>query len=73
MVQVLDPSRIELLDEDMVRVLKGKSPEERIAIVLDANRTMRLMLQAHLRESHPDWTENQIAVGISRRLLGGTG
>ena len=73
MVQILDPSRIELLDEDMVRVLKGKSPEERIAIVLDANRTMRLMLQAHLRESHPDWTENQIAVGISRRLLGGTG
>ena len=73
MVQVLDPSRIELLDEDMVRVLKGKSPEERIAIVLDANRTMRLMLQAHLRESHPDWTDNQIAAGIARRLLGGTG
>ena len=63
-------SRIEVLDDDMVRVLQSKTPEERIAMVFDANRTMRLMLEAHFRETHPDWDQSQIAAAIARRLLG---
>ena len=63
-------SRIEVLDDDMVRVLQSKTPEERIAMVFDANRTMRLMLESHFRECHPEWDGSQIAAAVARRLLG---
>jgi len=64
-----DVNRIEVLDDEMVRVLRSKTPVERIAMVLDANRTMRLMLESHFRERHPDWDQSQIADAIARRLL----
>ncbi len=63
-------SRIEVLDDDMVRVLQSKTPEERIAMVFDANRTMRSMLAAHFRERHPEWDQTQITAAVARRLLG---
>jgi hypothetical protein len=69
----LDPSRIEVLGDDMVEVLRKKTPVERVAMVLDANRTMRLMLEAHFRERHPEWSDNQIAAAIAGRLLGDAG
>jgi len=68
-----NPSRIEVLDDDMVRVLQSKTPQERIAMVFDANRTMRLMLEAHFRERHPEWDQSQIAAAIAQRLLRGSG
>ena len=59
--------------DDMVEVLRKKTSVERVAMVLDANRTMRLMLQAHFRERHPDWDDDQIAAAVARRLLGDAG
>jgi hypothetical protein len=58
---------IELLDEAMVEVLRGKTSAERVAMVFDAEHTMRLMLEAHLRWRHPDWDADQIAREIARR------
>ena len=69
----LDPNRIEVLDDDMVEVLRKKTPIERVAMVLDANRTMRLMLEAYFRERHPEWDDDQIDAAVARRLLGDTG
>ena len=63
-------SRIEVLDDDMVRVLRSQTPEERIAMVFDANRTMRLLLASHFHEQHPEWDQSQIAAAVARRLLG---
>jgi hypothetical protein len=58
---------IELLDEAMVEVLRRKTPTERVAMVFDAERTMLLMLEAHLRWRHPDWNAEQVASEIARR------
>jgi len=69
----LDPSRIEVLDDEMVEVLRKKTPVERVAMVLDANRTMRQMLEAHFRERHPEWGDDEIAAAVARRLLGDAG
>jgi hypothetical protein len=69
MNEPLDPSRIEVLDDDMVAVLRKKTPVERVAMVLDANRTMRLLLEAYFRDLHPEWTDNQVAAAIAGRLL----
>jgi hypothetical protein len=58
---------IELLDEAMVEVLRRKTPAERVAMVFDAEQTMRLMLETHLQWRHPDWSAEQIAREIARR------
>jgi len=58
---------IELLDDAMVEVLRRKTPTERVAMVFDAERTMRLMLEAYLHWRHPDWDAHQVAQEIGRR------
>ena len=58
---------VELLDEAVVEVLRRKTPAERVAMVFDAERTMRLMLEAHLRWQHPDWDAESVAREIARR------
>ena len=63
------PPVVELLDEHMVAVLKRKTAAERVAMVFDAVRTMRLMLEAHLHWRHPDWDQTQIDAEIARRRL----
>ena len=49
---------IELLDDAMVEVLRGKTKAERVAMVFDAERTMRLMLETNLHWRHPTGTLN---------------
>lgn len=67
-----DPSRIEVLDEAMVEVLKGKTVTQRVEMVFAANRTMRMMIAAHLRADHPDWSDEQIQAEVAGRFNRGT-
>jgi hypothetical protein len=67
-----DPA-IELLDEAMVEVLRRKTPAERVAMILAANRTMRLRLEGHLRSRHPDWDDRTVIEEIARRMSRGAG
>ena len=67
-----DPRRIEILEPEMIEVLRNKSPTERVAMVFDANRTMRLRIEGHLLTQHPDWTGEQVTAEIARRMLIGT-
>jgi hypothetical protein len=60
---------IELLDEAVVQVLRGKTPAQRVAMTVAANRTMRLRLEGHLRTRHPDWDGPTLAREIARRML----
>lgn len=66
----IDPKRrpcVELLDDAIVEVLRRKTPAERVAMVFDAEQTMRLVLEAHLRSGHPNWDAEQVAREIARR------
>lgn len=65
----IDPRRIEVLDPVMVEVLRTKTPAEKVAMIGEANRTMRLLLEAHFRSNHPDWDDAQISAAIARRML----
>ena len=69
---VPDPHRIEILEPEMVEVLRGKTPAERVAMVFEANRTMRLRIEGHLLTQHPEWTREKILTEIARRMLIGT-
>ncbi len=63
----IDVRRIEVLDEAMVEVFLAKTPAQRVAMVFDAERTMRLMLEAQVRSRHPDWDDEQVLREIARR------
>lgn len=68
----LDPSRIELLDTQVVEMLRSKTPAERLEMAFACNRTMRQLLEGHLRTRHPDWDRQSIDAEIARRMLGGS-
>lgn len=64
--------QIEVLDGALADVLRRKSFPERLAMVLDANRFLRLRIEGQLRSDHPDWNDGQIYAEIARRMTGGT-
>lgn len=68
---MLDLSRIEVVDEEMARVLRKKSGAERLRIASDMYASARRMLVSQLRSDHPDWDEERINREASRRLSHG--
>lgn len=68
----LDPRRIEILDRDVLSILRRKTPAERIAMGVDCDRTARQLLAARLSEWHPEWSPTRLAAEVSRRLQRGS-
>lgn len=46
---MIDPRRIEVLDERVAEILRGKTIAERVALISASNQAMRLRLEGHLR------------------------
>src|SRR2546423_630418 len=53
----LDAGQIEVVDDAIAQILRRKTPAQRVAMILDANQTMRLLLEATVRTRHPEWTD----------------
>jgi hypothetical protein len=68
----LDAGQIEVVDEAMAKVLRSKEPWQRVAMIGQANRTMRALMEGYVRTWHPDWSDEQVKREVGRRLLGGT-
>jgi len=68
----LDKGQIEVVDDAVAQALRGKTLTERVAMVLEANRTMRLVIEGALRTRHPDWDDARIAAEVAGRMLGGS-
>ena len=69
MSRTIDYRRIEMLEPEVVEMLRGKTAAEKVAMVFDAERTLRMMLEAHLKWRHPNWTGEQVREEIARRWL----
>ena len=67
----IDPRRIELLDPIVKQVLQSKTPEERLHMAFELNRTARKWMAAGLRSQYPDWTEEQVQQEVARRIMDG--
>jgi hypothetical protein len=67
----IDPSRIEVVDDEMARILRGKTGAERLAIASGMYESARRMLLSHLAAEHPDWSEEQVTREAARRLSHG--
>lgn len=68
MKHIPDPKRIEVVDEAMAAVLRNKTITERVEMIFAANRTMRMMIAAHLRADHPEWSDEQIQAEVAGRF-----
>jgi len=68
----LDDGQIEVVDDALAEVLRQKTPAERVAMIFDANRTMRQVLAGGLRTRHSDWPDERVLAEVARRMLGGT-
>ena len=69
MSRSIDYRRIEILEPEVVKMLRNKTVAQRVSMVFDAEKTLRLMLEAHLKWSNPNWTGEQIRQEIARRWL----
>ena len=67
----LDDGQIEVVDDDVAAILRRKSPGERLAQMFSANRTMRLLLEAHIGRLNPDWSRERVLAEVARRMSGG--
>ncbi len=68
----LNPLAIEVVDDQMAKVLRSKTPAERVEMIAAANRTARVLAAAGVRHQHPDWDEAQVQAEVLRRVTGGT-
>ena len=68
----LDDGQIEVVDPFVAKCLRERSIAERLAMVFNANRMMRGLIEARLRVDHPDWTDLQYLAEVARRMLHGT-
>ncbi len=69
------PSRrvvVEVIDEQMVEILRQKTIAEKIAMVGAAHRTARNLIRCGVKMQHPEWTEQDVHDEVLRRLLNGT-
>ena len=64
---------VEILDEAIVKILREKTPTERVAMIFASNRFMRKRLEGHIRSGHPDWDSERVMQEIARRINRGTG
>lgn len=67
----LDPRNIEVMDDDMVAVLRAKTGAERLKIADRLFAFARDHITARLRAEHRDWTESQIRREVARRISHG--
>jgi len=67
----LDPGQIEVVDDAVAEILRRKTPAERVAMVLEANRVLRLRITSHIQSVHPEWDSNQVAAAVTKRMTRG--
>jgi hypothetical protein len=70
MSEVKRTPAVELIDPTVIDLLRRQTPADCIAMVGDANETARLLSAAGVRYQHPDWSEEQVAAEVARRMLG---
>ena len=70
MITDRDKLRFDVIDDDMVEVLRQKTPAQRLASAHAMWRYAHARLNTLLRREHPNWTESQLKSEIARRTLG---
>lgn len=62
---------LDVVDDDMARILRGMTGAERLKIANDMFVSARRMLASHLAAEHPDWDQERIEKETARRISHG--
>ena len=62
------PTRMEMVDSEMAKVLRQKTEGERLAIAWNMWRSAQEMIDNLLRSEHPDWSDERITGETARRM-----
>jgi hypothetical protein len=68
---VVKQLRIEVIDRAYAAILAAKTPADRAWMIEDCNRTARILLAAGERSRHPDSSQEQVILAVSKRILDG--
>ena len=68
---VVERLRVEVIDRVYAAILAAKTPAERARMIGDCHRSARILLVAGERTRHPDWSEQQVSLAVSKRLVDG--
>lgn len=68
----IDPNQIEVMDDDMVEVVRRMSGAQRLQAANAMFNAARKMIAARVGEQHPEWTEDQVRAEVARRMLRGS-
>jgi hypothetical protein len=63
---------IEIIDNAMAKILREKTPQQRLAIAFGLWTSAKKQLSNYLRTEHPDWNEEMIQKEVAKRLSHGT-
>ena len=67
----LDPTKIEVMDDQMAEIYRRKTPAERQAIGHAMWRHARKIIEASVRWQYPERDDEFVREELNRRLLGG--
>jgi len=65
------PPVVEIIDPSIVRVLRAKTPAERLAQAFRILDSARAITRGSVLQLHPDWDEDQVLRETARRLSHG--
>jgi hypothetical protein len=63
---------IEVVDDRVAEILRGKTGAQRLQIVNSLFRTARRLIESNVRANHVEWNEQKVKSEITRRLSSGT-
>ena len=64
----IDPRRIEVVDEEVARVLRAKSGMERLRLAHEAWELARERLMAFVSARNPQWSKEEVVKEVAKRL-----
>lgn len=68
---MIDPRRIEVIDDRDAEILRQLGPERRLAMVSTLCAFARGIAEAAIRERFPEWSDAQVMKELVRRVAGG--
>jgi hypothetical protein len=68
----LDERQIEVVDDRVAEILRGKRPVERIAIALNSHRLIRQIVRAGVLSRHPNRDSKQVEKEVAQIILNGS-
>ena len=66
------PAQVEVVDDAVAAILRGKSGAEKIRMVAGGWPLLRAMHASQIRRDHPDWPEETVQSETSRRMANGS-